>query len=90
MPMARPVVDGADNAYAAGSAQMFANTPFIALQSLEQIALEPAPHLIETAVARMWLAAFRVAINPEAAGDSMRAEMLVSASGQPLAMRFLP
>ena len=64
--------------------------PFIALQSLEQIALEPRPRLIEAAIPRMWLAAYGVAVSPELAGDSLRAEMLVSANGQPLAMRFLP
>ena len=67
-----------------------AETPFIALQSLEQIALEPQPRLIETAVPRMWLASYGVPVSPEVAGDSLRAEMLVSANGQPLAMRFLP
>jgi hypothetical protein len=64
--------------------------PFIALQSLEQIALEPKPRLIETTVPRMWLASYGVAVSPEVAGETMRAEMLVSANGQPLAMRFLP
>ena len=86
-PMARPVLDsGANAAYLAASAE----TPFIALQSLEQIALEPQPRLIETAVPRMWLASYGVPVSPELAGDSLRAEMLVSANGQPLAMRFLP
>ena len=88
-PMVRPVLDpGA--AYATTRAQMLADTPFIALQSLEQIALEPQPRLFETVGPRMWLASYGVAVSPEMAGDSMRAEMLVSANGQPLAMRFLP
>ena len=65
-------------------------TPFVALQSLEQIALEPSPRVVGTTVPRMWLAAYGVPVNPENAGDSVRAEMLVSANGQPLAMRFLP
>jgi len=64
--------------------------PFIALQSLEQIALEPKPRLIETTVPRMWLSSYGVAVSPEVAGETMRAEMLVSANGEPLAMRFLP
>ncbi|MBL8525639.1 MAG: hypothetical protein JNN20_18310 [Betaproteobacteria bacterium] len=86
-PMAQPALDAGPDAMT-----MLANaeTPFIALQSLEQIALEPQPRLIETAVPRMWLASYGVPVSPEVAGDSLRAEMLVSASGQPLAMRFLP
>ena len=66
------------------------DTPFVALQSLEQIALEPTPRVVGTTVPRMWLASYGVPVNPENAGDSVRAEMLVSANGQPLAMRFLP
>lgn len=85
-PMARPLDSGADAAYLMAST----GTPFIALQSLEQITLEPQPRLIGTVVPRMWLASYGVAVSPESAGDSLRAEMLVSASGQPLAMRFLP
>lgn len=65
-----------------------AEGPFIALQALEQIALEPHPRIIETDVPRMWLASYGVPVNPESAGGLMRAEMLISASGQPLAMRF--
>lgn len=90
-PIAVPVLDSDTNvAYAVAGAGTPSDVPFIALQSLEQIALEPQPRLIETAVPRMWLASYGVAVAPEGAGDSMRAEMLVSANGQPLAMRFLP
>ena len=64
--------------------------PFIALQSLERIALEPTPRLIAAYVPRTSLAAYGVPINPEMAGQSIRTEMLVAANGQPLAMRFLP
>lgn len=78
-PLADPVTDLA-----------FADTPFIALQSLEQIALEPRPRVIETSIPRMWLASYGIAISPDTAGELMRAEMLVSANGQPLAMRFRP
>jgi len=86
-PMAVPAPDASSHAaYLAANN----NAPFIALQSLEQIALEPQPRLIEAAVPRTWLASFGVPVSPETAGDSLRAEMLVSASGQPLAMRFLP
>ncbi len=86
-PMARPMIDQSVE-LAANAA--YNDAPFIALRSLEQIALEPGPRVIETTVPRMWLASYGVAVNPETAGDTLRAEMLVSANGQPLAMRFRP
>lgn len=90
-PMARPILDsGKYSAPVTVDARMLADSPFIALQSLEQIALEPQLRLIETTVPRMWLATYGVPVSPETAGDSLRAEMLVSTNGQPLAMRFLP
>ena len=87
-PMARPVLDPALNPGTPVADFTSADTPFIALQSLEQIALEPRPRVIETSIPRMWLASYGIAISPDTAGESMRAEMLVSANGQPLAMRF--
>lgn len=87
-PMARPMIDYPIGPALADSG--FGDAPFIALRSLEQIAMEPGPRVIETTVPRMWLASYGVAISPETAGESMRAEMLVAANGQPLAMRFRP
>lgn len=89
-PLAQPVLDKSQFASIGVDAGISTDAPFIALQSLEQIAMEPQPRLIEAHVPRMWLAAYGVSVNPESAGDAVRAEMLVSASGQPLAMRFLP
>jgi hypothetical protein len=66
------------------------DAPFIALQSLDRIALEPSPRLIETVVPKMLLASYGVAVSPETAGDQIHAQMLVSAAGQPLALRFAP
>jgi hypothetical protein len=66
------------------------DAPFIALLSLEQIAAEPSPRVVTAAVPRVWLASYGVPVNPQIAGDAVRAEMLVSANGQPLAMRFVP
>lgn len=65
-------------------------TPFIALAPLERIALEPKPRVVRTTVPRMMLASYGVPVSPEVAGEQMRAEMLMSAGGQPLAMRFIP
>ncbi len=87
-PMARPMIEHPLGTALAESG--FGDAPFIALRSLEQIAMEPGPRVIETTVPRMWLASYGVAVNPEMAGESIRAELLVAANGQPLAMRFRP
>lgn len=62
--------------------------PFIALQSIEQILLEPNPHVIETQLPKMMLASLGVPVSPDVVGENVRAEMLVSAAGQPLAIRL--
>lgn len=63
------------------------NGVFIALDSAERIAAEPAPRMVAADVPRTSLAALGVPLTPENAGDSVRAEMLVAADGQPLALR---
>jgi hypothetical protein len=65
-------------------------SPFIALQPLESIALESRPRLIETEVPMTVFAEYGVAVNPERAGEKVQAQMLVSAAGRPLAVRFMP
>lgn len=89
-PMAQVAAPGNPMTIAPDDPAAGAEAPFIALQSLEQIALEPRPRLVETAVPRMLLASYGVPVSPESAGDSVHAELLVSANGQPLAMRFRP
>lgn len=64
------------------------SAPFFALQSLEQISLEPNPRLIETQIPKMMFTSMGVIVPPEMAAESLRAEILVSAAGQPLALRF--
>jgi hypothetical protein len=61
---------------------------FIALDSLERIEQEPAPRVVETEVSRSSLAPLGVPLTPENAGDTVRAEMLLAADGQPLALRL--
>lgn len=63
---------------------------FYALVDAEHIALEAAPQLVETEVARTSLAALGVSLSPENAGDLVRAQFLVGADGRPLALRLLP
>ena len=62
---------------------------FIALESLERIEREPSPRVVAADLPRTMLAAVGVPVNPENAGESVRAEMLVAADGQPLALRLL-
>lgn len=62
--------------------------PFVALASLERIEQEPAPRMVATELPRTTLASLGVPLTPENAGDSVRAEMLVGADGQPLALRL--
>jgi hypothetical protein len=61
---------------------------FIALESSERIEQEPAPRMVETEVSRSSLAPLGVPLTPENAGDIVRAEMLLGADGQPLAVRL--
>ena len=61
---------------------------FIALEPLERISQDPDPRIVETEIARTALASLGVAVTPENAGDQVRAEMLVGADGQPLALRL--
>lgn len=63
---------------------------FIALESRERIELEAAPQLVETVLPRTALAGVALALTPQSAGDSVRAQMLIGADGQPLALRLLP
>ncbi len=64
------------------------SAPFIALDSAERIAAEPAPRMVAANVPRTSLAALGVPLTPENAGESVRAELLVAADGQPLALRL--
>jgi hypothetical protein len=61
---------------------------FIALESLERIEAEPSPRMVETQVPRTSLASLGLPVTPENAGDSVKAEMLVAADGEPLALRL--
>lgn len=67
---------------------MAANDAFIALQPVERIAQERAPRVVETEVPRIALAALGIAVTPQNADQTVRAEMLVATDGQPLALRL--
>jgi hypothetical protein len=61
---------------------------FIALDSFARIEAEPDPRLVETELPRTMLAALGLPVTPENAGEAVRAEMLVGAGGEPLALRL--
>lgn len=62
---------------------------FVALQSQERIEQEANPRVLEADVPRTALASLGLPVDPEQAGDSVRAEMLVGADGSPLALRLV-
>jgi hypothetical protein len=63
-------------------------TAFIALESLDRIAREPDPRLVTTEVPRTALAPLGLPVSPEDAGGSVKAEMLLAADGELLALRL--
>lgn len=63
--------------------------PFLALRPLERIALEPGATVVATEFPRALLADWGLPVSPERAGEPVRAEMLYSAQGEPLAVRLL-
>ncbi len=63
--------------------------PFLALRPLERIALEPQATVVTTEFPRALLAQWGLPVAPERAAETVRAEMLYSAEGEPLALRLL-
>ena len=63
--------------------------PFLALKPLERIALEPGTTVVTTEFPRALLADWGLPVSPDRAGEPVRAEMLYSADGEPLAVRLV-
>ncbi len=63
--------------------------PFLALQPLERIAAERSTRVVTTEFPRALLADWGLPVAPDRAGEPVRAEMLYSADGEPLAVRIL-
>ena len=63
--------------------------PFLALRPLERIALEPSTTIVATEFPRALLADWGLPVSPDRAGEPVRAEMLYSADGEPLAIRLI-
>ncbi len=63
--------------------------PFLALKPLDRIAIEPGATVVTTQFPRALLAEWGLPVAPDRAGEPVRAEMLYSAQGEPLAVRLL-
>jgi hypothetical protein len=63
--------------------------PFLALKPLERIALEPGTTMVSTEFPRALLADWGLPVSPDRAAEPVRAEMLYSAEGEPLAVRLI-
>lgn len=61
---------------------------FIALDSLERIEHEPDTRIVAADLPRTALVPLGVPVGPQDAAGTVRAEMLVTADGQPLAVRL--
>ena len=65
------------------------NEAFVALQPLDRIAKERGARVVTTEFPRALLAEWGLPVSPERAGEPVRAQMLYSAQGEPLAVRVL-
>ena len=64
--------------------------PFLALRPLDRMTLEPgSTTVVETEFPRALLADWGLPVSPERAGEPVRAEMLYSADGDPIAVRLI-
>jgi hypothetical protein len=63
--------------------------PFLALRPLDRIAVEPSTTLRETEFPRALLAGWGLPVSPDRAAEPVRAQVLYSAAGEPLAVRLL-
>ena len=59
------------------------------MKPLDRIALEPGTTVVATQFPRALLADWGLPIAPDRAAEPVRAEMLYSADGEPLAVRLL-
>jgi hypothetical protein len=65
------------------------DAPFVALRPLDRIAKEDGARIVTTEFPRALLADWGLPVAPDRAGEPVRAQMLYSARGEPLAVRLL-
>lgn len=84
-----PLISQAPRLSAPASHANAGDAPFIALQPMERIAQERDATVVTTTFPRALLANYGLPVSPERAGEPVRADMLLSAGGQPLALRII-
>jgi hypothetical protein len=84
-----PVPAGDDIVVLAGASFERDAGPFLALRPLERIANESGTTVVATEFPRALLASWGLPVSPDRAAEPVRAEMLYSAQGEPLAVRLL-
>lgn len=72
------------------SYEMHEEIPFLALNSGEEILKQDDMRIVQAQVPHSVLATMGVTVNPEVANQSSKAEVLVGANDEFLAVRFLP
>ena len=70
-------------------ATLDSDPPFLALRPLDRISKETGARVVAAEFPRAMLADWGLPVSPERAGEPVHAEMLYSASGEPLAVRLL-
>lgn len=88
-PLLAPLAGRSPQANPAVTQSESGDAPFIALQPMERIALERDATVVTTTFPRALLANYGLPVSPERAGEPVRADMLLSTSGQPLALRII-
>ncbi|WP_395006005.1 hypothetical protein [Undibacterium sp.] len=69
---------------------LYEDIPFIALESGENILKQDSMRIVRADVLHTMLASLGVPVNPQNAGETSRAEMLVGENDEYLAVRFIP
>jgi hypothetical protein len=72
------------------SDEMYEEIPFLALNSGEEILKQDDMRIVQAQVPHSVLATMGVTVNPEVASQSSKAEVLLGANDEFLAVRFLP
>jgi hypothetical protein len=72
------------------SYEIYEEIPFLALNSGEEILKQDDMRIVQAQIPHSVLATMGVTVNPEVANQSSKAEMLLGANDEFLAVRFLP
>ncbi|MFZ6801307.1 hypothetical protein [Undibacterium sp. Di24W] len=80
----------ADNSELQANDEMHEEIPFLALNSGEEILRQDDMRIVKAQIPHSVLATLGVTVNPEVANQSSKAEVLLGANDEFLAVRFLP